>query len=92
MTYKFKTRGVCASYINFDINDGIVSSVSFQGGCNGNLKAVSKLVEGMEAERVIELLRGNLCGFRTTSCADQFAIALRSALDGVLAPCQEGNS
>ena len=89
MNYTFKTRGVCASTINFEINDGIVSGVSFMGGCNGNLKAISKLVEGMEAEKVIEILKGNLCGFRTTSCADQFAIALRSALDGVLAPCEE---
>jgi uncharacterized protein (TIGR03905 family) len=89
MTYKFKTRGVCASLITFTLNNGIVSGVSFQGGCNGNLKAVSKLVEGMDAERVIEILKGNLCGFRTTSCADQFAIALRSALDGVLAPIEE---
>lgn len=89
MTYKFKTRGVCASYITFTLNNGMVSGVSFQGGCNGNLKAVSKLVEGMDAERVIEILKGNLCGFRTTSCADQFAIALRSALDGILAPIEE---
>ena len=89
MTYKFKTRGVCASLITFTLNNGIVSGVSFQGGCNGNLKAISKLVEGMDAERVIEILKGNLCGFRTTSCADQFAIALRSALDGVLAPIEE---
>lgn len=89
MTYKFKTRGVCASYINFDLNDGIVSSVSFQGGCNGNLRAISKLVEGMDAEKVISILRGNLCGFKNTSCADQLAIALRSALDGVLEPISE---
>ena len=89
MTYKFKTRGVCASLITFTLNNGMVSGVSFQGGCNGNLKAVSKLVEGMDAEKVIEILKGNLCGFRTTSCADQFAIALRSALDGVLAPIEE---
>ena len=89
MTYKFKTRGVCASYINFDLNDGIVSSVSFQGGCNGNLRAISKLVEGMDAERVISILRGNLCGFKNTSCADQLAIALRGALDGVLSPISE---
>lgn len=86
MTYKFKTRGVCASYINFDLNDGIVSNVSFNGGCNGNLKAISKLVEGMEAEKVISILKGNLCGFKGTSCADQLATALRSALDEVLTP------
>lgn len=86
MTYKFRTRGVCASYINFELNNGIVSSVSFQGGCNGNLKAISKLIEGQEAERVISILKGNICGFKNTSCADQLAIALRSALDGVLQP------
>ena len=86
MTYKFRTRGVCASYINFELNNGIVSSVFFQGGCNGNLKAISKLIEGQEAERVISILKGNLCGFKNTSCADQLAIALRSALDGALQP------
>lgn len=86
MTYKFKTRGVCASYINFELNNGIVSGVSFQGGCNGNLKAISKLIEGQEAEKVISILKGNLCGFKGTSCADQLAIALRSALDGILQP------
>lgn len=86
MTYKFRTRGVCASYINFELNNGIVSSVSFQGGCNGNLKAISKLIEGQEAEWVISILKGNLCGFKNTSCADQLAIALRSALDGALQP------
>ena len=88
MTYTFKTRGVCASYINFDLNDGIVSGVSFQGGCNGNLRAISKLIEGQNAENVISILKGNLCGFKGTSCADQLAIALRAALDGVLAPLE----
>lgn len=86
MTYKFKTRGVCASYINFELNNGIVSGVSFQGGCNGNLRAISKLIEGQEAEKVISILKGNLCGFKGTSCADQLAIALRSALNGILQP------
>ena len=50
MNYTFKTRGVCASVIEFELNDGIISNVSFRGGCNGNLKAISKLVEGMEGE------------------------------------------
>lgn len=81
MTYNFKTRGVCASQITFDLNDGIVSNVSFRGGCNGNLKAISKLVEGMEGKRVIELLKGNTCGFRSTSCTDQLAIAIMEALN-----------
>lgn len=86
MKYKFKTRGVCASYIEFNLDDGIVSGVTFYGGCNGNLRAISKLIEGKRAEDIITILRGNLCGFKGTSCADQLAIALRSALDGVLTP------
>ena len=88
MKYKFKTRGVCASYINFELNDGIISNVSFNGGCNGNLKAISRLVEGQNAENVINILKGNTCGFKSTSCADQFAIALRYAIDGVLEPIE----
>ena len=81
MKYKFKTRGVCASYINFELNDGTVSNVSFNGGCNGNLKAISRLVEGMDAEKLIQTLKGNKCGFKGTSCADQLAIAIENALN-----------
>ena len=66
--------------IRFDLDDGIVSGVEFTRGCNGNLKAISKLVEGMEAEKVIELLDGNTCGMKPTSCADQLAKALAAAL------------
>lgn len=80
MNYKYKTRGVCASTIEFDLNDGIVTNVAFYGGCNGNLKAISKLVNGMPASQVISILKGNICGFKHTSCADQFAIALENAL------------
>ena len=81
MVYTYKTRGVCASTINFEIDNGIVSNVSFIGGCNGNLKAVAKLVEGMEAEKLISILKGNKCGFKQTSCADQLAKAVRAAYD-----------
>ena len=81
MNYTFKTKGVCASTINFELTDGIVSSVSFIGGCNGNLKAISRLVEGMEAEKLISILKGNKCGFKSTSCADQLAIAIENALN-----------
>ena len=77
---EFITSGVCARKINFDIVDGKVKNVSFLGGCNGNLKAISKLVEGMEATKVIEILKGNTCGYKSTSCADQLAIALEEAL------------
>ena len=80
MKHTFRTRGVCASTIGFDLENGIVSNVTFMGGCNGNLKAISKLVEGMEAEKVISILEGNTCGFKKTSCADQLAIALKEAL------------
>ena len=80
MSYLYKTRGTCSTQIEFEINDGIVSNVKFTNGCNGNLKAISKLVEGMEAEKVIELLDGNTCGMKPTSCADQLAKALSAAL------------
>lgn len=80
MKYSYKTRGTCASLINFEINDGILSNVSFAGGCNGNLKAISKLVEGKKAEEIASLLRGNTCGGKPTSCADQLAIAITTAL------------
>lgn len=80
MTYDFRTRGVCSAKITFDINDGIVSNVSFMGGCNGNLKGISQLVEGMKAEDVISKIKGTKCGFKNTSCPDQLAIALEEAL------------
>ena len=77
---EFITSGVCARKINFDIVDGKVRNVSFLGGCNGNLKAISKLVEGMDANKVVEILKGNTCGAKNTSCADQLAIAIEEAL------------
>ena len=81
MNYTYKTKGVCASTINFELTDGIVSNVSFIGGCNGNLKAISRLVEGMDAEKLISILKGNKCGFKNTSCADQLATAIENALN-----------
>ena len=80
MKYTYRTRGTCSSQIDMEIEDGIVHNVRFTGGCNGNLKAIGRLVEGMEAERVIALLEGNTCGPRSTSCADQLTRALREAL------------
>ena len=81
MEYEYKTKGVCSRQIHFDIDDnGIVHNVSFMGGCNGNLKAIGKLVEGMKAEKVIEILEGTTCGSRSTSCADQLAQALKENL------------
>ena len=78
---EFITSGVCARKITFEIdNEGKVRNVSFLGGCPGNLKAISKLVEGMDAQKVVELLDGNTCGMKTTSCGDQLAKALKGAL------------
>lgn len=79
MKYTYKTFGTCSSQISFDINNGIVTNVSFLGGCNGNLKAISKLVEGMTAKQIEQKLKGNTCGMRPTSCADQLARAVKEA-------------
>lgn len=80
MKYTYNTRGTCAQQINFEIEDGKLHNVQFVGGCNGNLKAIGKLVEGKEASEVSELLRGNTCGFKSTSCADQLSLAIEKAL------------
>ena len=82
MKYTYKTKGTCSSTISFDLTDGINSDVSFTGGCNGNLKAISKLVEGKNAEEIMNILRGNTCGPRSTSCADQLSRAIEEALAG----------
>ena len=79
MHYEYKTSGVCSQLINFDIEDGKLHNISFFGGCNGNLKAISKLCEGMTTEDVVAKLEGNICGMRSTSCADQFAKAIKEA-------------
>lgn len=81
MKCEYKTKGVCSSMIRFDLNDNVVTNVSFVGGCNGNLKAVSKLVDGMTVEQIEGYLKGNTCGMRGTSCADQLAKAVRSKYD-----------
>ena len=78
--YSYKTQGTCSQMIHFDIRDGKVYNVSFDGGCNGNLKGISKLVEGQDAQYIIDLLKGNTCGFKPTSCPDQLARALEAAL------------
>lgn len=77
----FKPRGVCSRNIHVELTDDgtIIRNVSFEGGCNGNLKAIGKLVKDAPVERVIEVLEGNTCGPRKTSCADQLTRALREA-------------
>lgn len=72
---------VCSQQISFDIEGNVITNVSFVGGCNGNLKAVSKLVDGMTVEEIEAKLKGNLCGRRPTSCADQLAKAVRKAYE-----------
>lgn len=80
MHYTFSPRGVCSTKIDFDIEDNVVSNVKFTGGCNGNLKAIGLLVEGKDASEIADLLEGNDCNGRGTSCADQFSKALKQAL------------
>ena len=81
MRYTYKTQGVCAQTISFDLDGDAVSGIEFYGGCNGNLKAISKLVNGWTVDKIEEYLKGNTCGRRPTSCADQLAIAVRAAHD-----------
>ena len=77
--YTYIPEGVCAWQIDFDLRDGLLHNVRFAGGCPGNLSAIGKLLEGMEAERAVRLLRGNRCGGKETSCADQLALAVEQA-------------
>ena len=79
-SYSYTPRGVCSSKINFDIENGKIYNLRFTGGCNGNLKAIGKLLEGADARNAAEILRGNDCAGRGTSCADQLSKALDAAL------------
>lgn len=81
MHYKYVCKGTCSQTIDFDIENDIITNVSFYGGCNGNLKAISKLVNGMSVNEIEAKLKGNTCGPRPTSCADQLARAVREASD-----------
>ena len=79
MHYTYATTGTCSRQIDFEINDNVITDISFMGGCNGNLKAISKLCNGMEANKIADILLGNECGMRGTSCADQLAKAVLEA-------------
>jgi len=79
MTYTYKTKDVCSTQIQFRLEGDRVHDVRFTGGCNGNLKAIGILVEGMSVDEIESKLRGNSCGGRPTSCADQLAQAVREA-------------
>lgn len=75
---RYVPKGVCSNAIDIDVNEGIIESVSFSGGCNGNLQDISRLVKGMKVEDAITRLKGIKCGFKSTSCPDQLAQALES--------------
>ncbi len=79
MTYEFTPSGVCSQKITFELDGDVVKNVKFTGGCNGNLKGIGALVEGMKKDEVIERLSGIRCGFKRTSCPDQLARALSEA-------------
>ncbi len=80
MHYTYKTNGTCSSEINFDIVDGKLHNINYIGGCNGNLKAISSLLEGSDVNFAIERLSGIHCGFKNTSCGDQLAKALKQVI------------
>lgn len=75
---KYRTKGTCSSAIDIELDNGIIKSIHFTGGCNGNLQGISRLVEGMPAKEAISRLKGIKCGFKPTSCPDQLAVALES--------------
>ncbi|MBP5405587.1 TIGR03905 family TSCPD domain-containing protein [bacterium] len=84
MQYQYETSGTCSEMIIFDIDENkVVTNIKFIGGCNGNLKAISKLVDGWAADQIAAKLLGNECGFKGTSCADQLAKAVLEAAESL---------
>ena len=81
MKHEYKTAGTCSRKIYFDIRDGKIYSISFKGGCNGNLKALGLLAEGMDAADIVKRLKGLRCGWRKSSCGDQLATAIEQAVN-----------
>lgn len=82
MTYRFRPRGVCSREMQVDVDDqGVIRELRVLGGCSGNLQGIASLVKGMPAREAIERLKGIRCGFKDTSCPDQFARNLEAALE-----------
>lgn len=81
MKHVYKPKGVCSSKVEFELDGNVVKNISFFGGCNGNLKAIAALAEGMTVEQIKERVLGLTCGFKKTSCSDQLAHALMDALE-----------
>lgn len=79
MAYRYTTKGVCPKYIDVDLDGNRIKEVKFFGGCNGNLKAISKVVQGMTVEEVTNMFSGITCGMRGTSCSDQLTKAVQEA-------------
>lgn len=75
---RYQTKGTCSTSIDIEMKDGVIDSVAFTGGCNGNLQGISALVKGMTPEEAISRLKGIRCGFKSTSCPDQLARALET--------------
>lgn len=83
MRYTHRNKGTCSMSVSFDMDDnGIVTNISFEGGCHGNLQGISALGEGMSADKLISALKGIKCGFKSTSCPDQLADAVEKAKTG----------
>ena len=76
----YKTKGTCSTMIDVELKDGVIDSVKFTGGCNGNLQGISALVKGMKPEEAISRLKGIRSGFKPTSCPDQLAHALEEMI------------
>lgn len=83
MQFEYRTKGTCSQRIIFEIEDDVLKNVQFLGGCNGNLKGISSLVEGMNVDEVIAKVEGIQCGFKSTSCPDQLAKALKEAKESL---------
>ena len=81
MEYIYKTKGTCSSKIKFNIDNGVITDVEFTGGCNGNLQAIAKLIDGLTVDEIERKCSGILCGNKATSCADQLARAVRCAYE-----------
>lgn len=88
MRYEYKTEHTCAQMIAFDLTGNIVTNIEFFGGCNGNLKAIAKLLDGATVEEITEKLLGNTCGRRPTFCTDQLAIAVKKVYNEINANAQ----
>ena len=79
MTIDYRPKGVCSRKMQIELEDGVIQSVRVEGGCNGNLQGIAKLVEGMDVDEVIKRVEGIHCGMKPTSCPDQLATALKEA-------------